>query len=279
MKRFLMIEFILLLGICSFLGTVIADPDDCEGSKDPPHFNRMPGYIINEYEDKGFDSVEFRIKADKTTVIEGKRYYLKYCVKDDAKTASPVQIVRNYSNAVKNSGGQVVYSFSDEATLKVVSKNVETWVYVGVYNNGDTYELNIVEKQLMQQDIVADAASLAQSIKNKGKVEIYGIYFDTAKSDIKPESEPALKQIAKLLQDSPNLKLYVVGHTDNVGGIDANLKLSKERAEAVVKALVDKHSVSASRLRAFGVGPLAPVESSQTEEGRAKNRRVELVAE
>jgi OOP family OmpA-OmpF porin len=279
MKRFLMIGSLLLLGIYSFFGIVLADSQDYEGSKDPPQFNRMPGYYISDYEEKEFDSVEFKIKANKSAIIEGHCFRLEYSVKDDAKTASLVQVVRNYCNAVKNSGGQIVYSAPDEATLKVATKTAETWVYVGVYNGGNLYRLTIVEKQLMQQDIVADAASLAQSIKNKGKVEIYGIYFDTGKSNIKSDSEPALQQIAKLLQDSPQLKLLVVGHTDNVGGIDANLKLSKERADAVVKALIGKYSVSASRLQAFGVGPLAPVESNQTEEGRAKNRRVELVAQ
>ena len=112
-----------------------------------------------------------------------------------------------------------------------------------------------------------------------GKAAVYGIYFDTGKAEIKPESEPALKEIAKLLQADPKLKLYVVGHTDNSGGLDYNMKLSKDRADAVVKALTGKYGIAASRLSAFGVGPLAPVASNQTEEGRAKNRRVELVAQ
>lgn len=279
MRRILIIVSLMLLGIYSFWGIVLADAQDCEGSQDPPQFNRMPGYYINDYEEKAFDSVEFKVKAEKNAIVEGHCLLLQYSVKDDAKTASPVQIVRNYSNAVQKNGGQIVFSAPDEATLKVVTKTAETWVYVGVYNGGELYKLTIVEKQLMQQDIVADAASLLQGIKNKGKVEIYGIYFDTGKSNIKPESEPALQQIAKLLQDSPTLKLFVVGHTDNVGGIDGNLKLSKERADAVVKALVTAYKINASRLQAYGVGPLAPVESNQTEEGRAKNRRVELVAQ
>ena len=277
-KRFLMGSLFLLMGIAG-LGSVLADQDDCDGSEDPPHFNRMPGYYICEYEEKEFDSIEFLIGADKTTVIEGNRFHLQYSVKDEARPASPVQIVRNYSNAVKNIGGQILYSSTDEATMKFAAETAETWVNVRVYNNGALYKLDIVEKQLMIQKIVADAASMAQSIKSKGKVEVYGIYFDTGKAEIKPESEQALAQIAKLLQDLPDLKLYVVGHTDHVGGIDANLKLSKERAEAVVRALVQKYGADASRLQAFGVGLLAPVESNQTEEGRAKNRRVELVAE
>lgn len=108
---------------------------------------------------------------------------------------------------------------------------------------------------------------------------LYGIYFDTGKAEIKPESEPAFGEITKLLQADPKLKLYVVGHTDNVGVFDYNLKLSKDRADAVVKALTGKYEIAAARLQPFGAGPVAPVESNTTEDGRAKNRRVELVAQ
>ena len=93
----------------------------------------------------------------------------------------------------------------------------------------------------------------------------------------KPESEQALKEITKLLQQDQNLKLYVVGHTDNAGAHDYNMKLSQQRAEAVVKELVTKYNVAQGRLAAYEVGPLAPVTSNDTEEGQAKNRRVELV--
>lgn len=267
MKKLLTVVSFLLIGICGFFGIAAADPQDCEGSKDPPHFNRMPGYYINEYEEKEFDGVEFKTGAEKSGIIEGHHFRLRYCVKEDAKTAGPVQIVWNYSNAVKTSGGQVVYATGDEATLKLVAQDAETWVYISVYNNGDIYELNIVERQLMKQVVVTDAASLAQSIKNEEKAEIFEIYFDTGKSVIKPEEEPALRQIAKLFQVSPKLKLYVVGHTDKVGGIDDNLNLARERAEAVAKALTEKYFVDAARLRAFVIGPRAPVESNRTEEG------------
>jgi outer membrane protein OmpA-like peptidoglycan-associated protein len=129
----------------------------------------------------------------------------------------------------------------------------------------------------MNQDVVADANSLASSIKESGKVAVYGIYFDTGKSILKPESKPALQEITKLLKADPNLKLYVVGHTDNTGTFDANIKLSMDRAAAVVNSLVSEYSVNASRLRGYGNGPTSPVASNDTEEGKALNRRVELV--
>ena len=139
------------------------------------------------------------------------------------------------------------------------------------------YKVNIVEKQMMRQDVVANAESLAGIIKETGKAAVYGIYFDTGKSDIKPESEPTLSEITKLLKVNPALKLYVVGHTDNVGAFDYNIKLSQARAAAVVDILVNKNSIAASRLTPFGAGPTAPVASNKNDEGRAQNRRVELV--
>jgi len=115
------------------------------------------------------------------------------------------------------------------------------------------------------------------AIQTTGHASIYGIYFDFNKADIKPESEPALKKIARLLRQNPDLKLYVVGHTDSAGRLEYNMKLSKARANAVMNELTTKYKISAGRLKAYGVGPLAPVASNKTDEGRAKNRRVELV--
>ncbi len=97
------------------------------------------------------------------------------------------------------------------------------------------------------------------------------------KAEIKPESKAALDEIAKLLKGEPNLKLHVVGHTDNVGGYEPNLGLSRRRAEAVVGALARNYGISAARLTPNGVAYLAPVAVNTTEEGRAKNRRVELI--
>jgi outer membrane protein OmpA-like peptidoglycan-associated protein len=124
---------------------------------------------------------------------------------------------------------------------------------------------------------VADAAALGNDIGATGHAAVYGINFDTGKSTIKPESAQALGEIAKLLTADPSLKVFVVGHTDNVGGVDSNLKLSQDRAEAVLQALVRDHGIASARLRASGCGPFAPVASNDSEEGRAKNRRVELV--
>jgi len=157
----------------------------------------------------------------------------------------------------------------------VQKDNKETWLEVRSYNN--MYRLNIVEKEIMEQNIIANADAMGNDINSTGHVSVYGIYFDTGKSEIKPESDQAIEQISILLKNNASLNIYVVGHTDNVGTIDSNMKLSLDRANAVVNALVTKYAIAATRLKPYGVASLTPVASNDTEEGKAKNRRVELV--
>ncbi len=278
-RLFSLLALILLCPLAAVLAA--GDPNDLEGSKDPPLFNRMPGYFIYSYKDLEFDRYEFQTGANKMQAVEGHRYSLVYKPNEGAKRYSGLQIVRNYTNAVKSIGGQEIYNYESGycATLKIVKNGAETWAFIGANPSGIEYNLEIIEKEAMQQDIVADAASLAKSIKDTGRAAVYGIYFDTGKAVIKPESQPALNEIAKLLKTDPKLKLYVVGHTDNVGTYDYNMKLSKARADAVVKELAGKYGIAASRLMACGAGPIAPAASNLTEAGRALNRRVELVAQ
>jgi outer membrane protein OmpA-like peptidoglycan-associated protein len=129
----------------------------------------------------------------------------------------------------------------------------------------------------MGQEMQAGAEAWSKDLAESGHAAVYGIYFDTDKADIKPESEAALKEMAKLLNGNPKLAVFIVGHTDSTGEYQHNLKLSEARANAVVAALTAKHGIAAGRLKAVGAGPIAPVASNRAEEGRAKNRRVELV--
>ncbi len=136
--------------------------------------------------------------------------------------------------------------------------------------------VEILEREAMQERMV-DAAEMARSLTESGRVELENIYFDTNAASLTPQSDPALQEAARLLADNPRLALYVVGHTDATGGYEANLQLSQRRAESVVEALVSQHGVQRDRVVPAGVGPLAPVANNGTEAGRAKNRRVELV--
>jgi len=136
----------------------------------------------------------------------------------------------------------------------------------------------IIESKAMDKGLVMVAANaLDKSLMSTGKAVIYGIYFDFDKSDVKPESAPQLEQIARLLSDHAELKLTITGHTDNQGAADYNQKLSQRRADAIVAALSGSYSVASGRLNAQGMGASSPVASNDSEEGRAKNRRVELI--
>ena len=159
--------------------------------------------------------------------------------------------------------------------LKLTKDDKEIWIEVWADFTGQ-YLLTIVEKAAMKQELVASAAIFADGLRTTGHIAVDGILFETGKSDLKPESSAAIGEVAKLLKGDATLKIYVVGHTDNVGGVDGNMKLSQDRAAAVVQALV-KQGIENARLRPFGNGPYSPVASNDAEGGRAKNRRVELV--
>ena len=255
---------------------------DVEGSKDYPGISRMPGYYIADYRDTAFDSYDFKVaKGDswEQKTVEGRRYDFRYNLKDNAQAPSQLQIVRNYQNAARATGGKVLYDTGDETTIRFSKDGKEVWLSIGVGNipSGTPIMMVIIEKQAMQQDVVIDADGMARDIGETGKVAIYGILFDTGKAELKPESGPALVEIGKLLKANPALKVYVVGHTDMTADLSTNLKLSQARAQSVVNALVSQHGIAAARLIPYGDGPYAPVASNKTEEGRAKNRRVELV--
>jgi outer membrane protein OmpA-like peptidoglycan-associated protein len=275
MKRTTCLFLLLFAG----MAILSAQPDE-PGCKDPALFTRMPNFHIYRCEDLQFDKFEFRVSSEKSQTVEGHSLYVNYYLNENAQTPSGLQIARNYTNAAKKIGGQVIYEYDDGgseiAIMKIVKSGLETWAMVTGAGNG-MYTINVIEKETMKQDVVADASSMAGSIKETGKVALYGIYFDTGKAVLKSESKPALNEISKLLKADPEIKLYVVGHTDNVGKFESNMRLSMERAMAVVNALITQYGVTAARLTGFGDGPTAPVASNDKEEGRALNRRVELV--
>ena len=134
----------------------------------------------------------------------------------------------------------------------------------------------ILSKAIANKMVVVKADDMAKALADAGKIDLYGIYFDVDKSDIKPESNATLAEIATLLKDDPLLKLEVGGHTDNTGSAEHNVKLSQTRADAVVRALTMAHGIDAARLQAKGYGDTAPVASNDNDAGRSKNRRVQL---
>jgi OOP family OmpA-OmpF porin len=256
---------------------VFAAEKDKQGSKDHPLLTRMPDFHIIDYSEKDFDKHEFFVQNGKKVSVEGHKYYIQYNLNQGAKGPGDLKVVRNIQNALTKIGGKVLFEGERpwNSTVKLEKDGKETWVTVSAWPT--LYRLTIVEKEVMKQEVEANAEAMGNDINTTGHVSIYGIYFDTGKTEIKPESDAAIAEIAKLLKNNNALKVYVVGHTDNAGSFDANMKLSKDRAVAVTNSLVSKHGIASSRLKAYGVSSLNPIASNKTEEGKAKNRRVELV--
>ena len=146
--------------------------------------------------------------------------------------------------------------------------------------NATTASIVVVEPKAMEGNQVnATLVQMQRGLKAEGRIALYGLFFDTGRAEVKPDSKPQLEEMAKLLKGDPGMRVFVVGHTDNQGALDANVLLSQKRADAVVAALVSQHGIDAKRLAARGVANFAPLASNAAETGRAKNRRVELVVQ
>lgn len=277
MKKFIIFSISLFVFL-SLEGISQSTQQDIKGSKDHPLVSRMPDFWISEYKVTEFDIYKFTGANKKTVDIEGHKYSILYKIKSGSSDPGALKIVRNVQDALKKIGGKVINddSFNKTSTIVVKKEGKESWIEVRAYS-GIMYRITIVEREIMEQEIFADANAMGNDINNSGHVSVYGIFFDTGKSDLKPESDSAIVQIAILITKNAALKIYVVGHTDNVGSFDANMQLSKNRADEVVKTLVARHGIAADRLRSYGISSLSPVASNDTEEGKAKNRRVELV--
>lgn len=251
--------------------------------KDSPYLSGMSNYEIIDEGDREFDTYQF-CDGKKAVTVEGKLWNKQYQLKENAMSASDLQITRNYSNALKNKGGEVLFEGNCSGgcvagccekamTGKLIKGNKEVWVEVLPCNEGSNYRVTVIEKAAMKQDV--SASDMLDTLNREGHIALY-INFDTGKASIKPPSQKIISQIAEMMKNNPGLKLSVEGHTDNIGNPKANKTLSEERAKAVVSAIV-KQGIAAKLLSAAGFGQDKPIDNNKTEDGRAKNRRVELV--
>jgi outer membrane protein OmpA-like peptidoglycan-associated protein len=266
------------LGICACLLVLVSSvanaQQDVRGSSDHPLFpNRMPGYSISNYQRQGFSSYKFRTRPPQT--IEGKYTRIYYYLKDINEHPGALAIRRNYENAIKAVGGQVINSDNTASVMKVTRNGVEVWaeVQATLNHSGRHYFLHIIEREPMQQVITADA--MAAAIDKDGFIAL-DIHFATGKAEILPESQPIVDEIVSLLKKRPTLRVGVEGHTDNTGTAALNKTLSEARAKAVADAIAAA-GITASRVVSAGYGQERPIGDNRTEEGRAKNRRVEIV--
>lgn len=272
--------YLIIYFICAVITTTLF----CAELKDTPYFSGMPEYKITEAVDYEFSDYRFYNGKDCTT-IEGEKYFRAYSLKEEGKQASELQIARNYLNAVKEMGGTILFdgvcSGAECAENcgyrmmvgKVEKNGNELWLEVVPFDDGLNYYLTLIVKKEMKQDITA--SGMLNALNSEGHIALY-INFDSGKSVIKPESKPIIEQIVRMMKSNPGLKIRVEGHTDNMGDPKSNKRLSEERAKAVVSALV-AGGIDINRLSSAGFGQDKPIADNKTEEGRAKNRRVELV--
>jgi OOP family OmpA-OmpF porin len=217
------------------------------------------------------DKFIFIVDNTKGQPVEGEFHEVSY---NYPKTASKAQVVRNLNTAVRQAGYPMLHDSGDAGDF--TGHRGKTWIYITVSVNG-SYRQTIVTETALTQDVIATAAAMSGGLAASGHTVVNGIQFDTGKAEVKPESTPALEEVVKLLKQDAKLKLYVVGHTDNVGGLAGYVDLSDRRAAAVVQILVTKYGITGDRLQPHGDGPFSPLASNNTEDGRAVNRRVELV--
>ncbi len=273
MKRF----FLFVLISFSLLSSA-QDKKGCD-TVEPKYMTRMPGFYISNCEQSEYKTYKFSYKdlkdAGASKEVSGRFYRLTYTkIAGEARKFSGGQIRLNYHNAVVKAKGNSLSVRQNFFKMKQEGKIV--WFKIDNAEDDDDqgFDIYIIEEEDMKQDV---EVNLSEGMDRDGKFALYGILFDVGKSVIKPESAPALKEITDYLTANPAVKIYVVGHTDNTGLFAGNITLSKARAKAVKDYLVTKGKIAATRLGSDGVGSLCPVATNKTDEGKALNRRVEIV--
>ncbi len=244
---------------------------------------------------------------------EGSVTEIRYQLPEDR---SALEVIRNFEAALEGESFAVVFSCADKACLTgslrdlyLLGEQLDPGngistayadharyllakldrpggtVYASIIAGEDPQNrvafVRVVETKAMEGDKiqVIKAVEMQAAIEKGNSVNLYGIQFDFDKDTVRPDSKPTLDEIAELLVDKADLRLSIVGHTDNKGAPDYNLSLSQRRAASVVAALVRAYGIDAARLTSEGAGMTRPLTSNDTEEGRARNRRVELVAQ
>lgn len=259
---------------------------------------------VNEFDEyRAFTGMDETGEEPTSIDLEGRVTKILYTAPKDR---SILEVYRNYESAVQQSGAEVLYSCNQKKMecaaryagpifqkvsdihsmsnldgrylLAKIDQGTET-AYLAVAVGISSTTIHVIEVKAMDVGLVSlDAEALGKGLDARGFVVVEGIFFDTDKATIQSRSTQALAEMAKLLQSRSDLSVFIVGHTDSVGSFEHNQALSRNRANTVVEVLANSHGIERSRMEAHGVGPLAPQASNEGEGGRAKNRRVVLVA-
>lgn len=302
----------LLIILIACLPIIVFGQTDKEGSKDHDLIERFPNSYIYDYNVQSFEPYTIATGVSNESyslpskkVVEGKVFRIFYSMSSDA--GSVYEVYTNYKNALKAKGAETFFSCYDgscgsvdnlwgglgkESKFLMPAYYSESFAYhaakfssggkayyvsmVFGYGLGEQgYEIHVVEVDEMSQKITL--GDIETAMAEKGKIALYGIYFDTGSANLKAESNTEIALVADYLKRNPSAKLYIVGHTDNTGSFDSNMELSQNRAKSVVQSLISQHGIASSRIIPKGVSSLCPVSNNNTDAGRAKNRRVEIV--
>ncbi len=286
------IFFYSLLFLTGSLTTSLAIAQDKAGSRDHSLFSRYKNLYISEYGIKTFDRYEHNpvdcdpspcktsVVKDFTFTVEGKITEIRY-VSPGFAAISLLEALRNYEAAVKQLGGVRLTTNSRANANHIFSipskkddpKSAPIFLHLNMTVGDDGFRLAVIEPAVVEQTVTA--GELGKELKAKGFITLY-VNFATSKSELPDDAKTTIREIAKLLEINPKLKLSVEGHTDNVGNAKDNQTLSDKRSESIVAALVTA-GVNKTRLQAAGKGQTTPIADNRAEEGRAKNRRVELI--
>ena len=246
---------------------------DTEGCKDHALLSRMPGYYILECT-QNYNQLDFYDSKGQEIKLEGNLTYTWYLFNLESGKPEPsfFQIIKNYANAIIKIGGRKIYE-DNVLGCYALNKNGKDYnIKVSCTNSSDIL-LYVLEMEAMKQEITAN--EMLDALNKDGFITL-NILFETGKSTIKTESLPIIDQVYQLMNLDKTLKISVEGHTDNVGDAASNKKLSTERAKSVMDALIAK-GIDKTRVSSIGWGQEKPVADNRTEEGRAKNRRVEII--
>ena len=225
--------------------------------------------------------------------LQGSGFKLLYsCTAGASETAcggynfahSYAEQILSQDGANRNTMIDLLYSSNDDvryltAEFQRDSRKVDVGLMVA--KNGDTPTgvlLQVIESGQMPADqVVVDSAAMSKGLRSEGKIALYGLQFATDSANLRPDSDATLKQMSDLLHQQPNLKVYIVGHTDNSGLLEHNLALSQQRAKSVVDALTSRFGIAPDRLIAKGLASYSPLANNHNDADKAKNRRVEMV--
>ena len=234
----------------------------------------MPGYTVASSNKKSFDEFEFPVGAEATSKVQGKLFQFALAPSGLKEPPGDVEVIENYAAAIKARGGELLVQSNTDLTGRMEDNGQQVWVKLRSLFGA--VDLVVVEERPFKATIEPPKAEAMKSALEKDGHMALHVNFEFAKSTLKPDAAPVIAQVVALLTANADYQITIEGHTDNVGGAEQNQKLSESRAASVVEAIV-KGGINKERLTSAGFGATQPVASNETGDGRAKNRRVELV--